>query len=107
MTQEKLAEINTLVREINILEELCRFMSSEIEKYDSEPTTKMTSFDLYYNAKHKMNLNEEEVKLIYDIFNARLERYTRELRQIIWLEDFIDKVYKKNYKRTIWKSNVK
>ena len=58
-------------------------MDSEIEKYEFDPPTRMTGFDLVFSGDHKKNLNEEEVELVRNIFKSEIEKITKELKLII------------------------
>lgn len=82
MTQEKLYEINCLSNEIKRLKELCQTMDSHIAKYNYEPPTRMSGFDLSYQSEYKITLNEAEVKLVCDMFKIRLKELCDEFEKM-------------------------
>lgn len=83
MSKEELYKAKTIIDEINKLDEICETLNDEIEQYSFEPPTRMTSFDLFYQNKHKKNLNEGEVKSLHDILKSEIDKLTKELKQII------------------------
>lgn len=82
MTREQLYEATQLLKEIDRTKELIQFMVSKIAKYNFEPPTRMSGFDLYYNSELKTVLNEAEIKLIYKALKTRLEELLNEFQSL-------------------------
>lgn len=79
MTREKVNYINSLLKEIIRLEELCSFMDAQIKKYEFNPPTRMSGFYLCFNSEYKETFREVEVKIIHDALKTRLKGLMDEL----------------------------
>ena len=82
MTRDQLFKANELSKQIDNTKKLIQFMESKIAKYNFEPPTRISGFDLCYRGELDTQLNEAEIKVICRALRTRLEELTKEFKSL-------------------------